>query len=349
MVSFDNVTEFVNYLGAKTNADSGTTDIQYTIATGNVQDIDTATDAGWVMINTYPGVADDANVYEARTYVSDVATQGDSFTDTPLSNQDIDIFAGGISQSFDGGASAPEYATMTALIAAINAASFDGTTVTAARDAKKVKKSRLSYTKSGVSTSISNIAASAKMIFQLGSATRTYAFPSTLVASQADGITMTELGDIISSTMSGTVDAGTQYNVGDENGVVTISALITQTQKVNMGNITIPSLSIVLTTTTGYQGLGSTTNTAASLAASSVVVGVSNVTVNGLRVTLANNSFSSAFDHTDTITGTNLSFTQVVSGTNTYGNNTWTVTFSGVQDNSDTGSSAGAIDATAWL
>lgn len=351
-VSFDNVTEFVDYLGEKTNADSNTTDVQYTIATGNVQDIDTATDAGWVMINTYPGTAAPASIKETRTYVMAAANTpvGDSFLDAALVDEDLLIYADGIDHSFNGGTGDGEYPTMTALVNAINAYDFGNTSVTAARDAQKVLNSRLSYTKSGVATSITNITAGDKFIFKLGSATRTYTLPAN-TSTSLDGIDMTELGTIIANTMSGTVNAGVKYYMTAASGVVATTALITNSILVDYGNITYPALSIVVTNTDGYQSLGASTNTVAAMTASSVAIGASNVTVNGLRITLQNDSFTTAFDANDNVSNDNGwgTITTVVSGTHTYGNSSWVIPFSSAVDNSAGGDAAGVVDATAWL
>ena len=349
-VDFDNVVQIVTVAGDVLTATTATKTANTGITASNSSVVSAVDQAGWIFINIFPSTPDTASVKETRTYTFAVATEGDNFTDTALNGDDIVIGSDGVDKTFAGGTGATDdYTTVTAMLAAINAFDFGSTTVTAARDAQKVLKSRLSYTKAGVATSITNITATDKFIFKLGTVTKTYTNP-TIVASSADGITMTELGEIIASTMTGTVVAGKKYNVAESNGVLTITGLITNTELVDYGNITYPSFSIVVTNTTGYQSLGASTNTAAAMTASGVAIGASNVTVNGVRITLQNDSFSAAFESDDdvSVAGFNT-VTTVVSGTHTYGNSSWVIPFSSAVDNSGTGSNLGVIDATAWL
>ena len=302
------------------------------ISATNTTTISTVENAGWIFINKTPGTAAPASVKETRTYVTSVETEGNNFADKNLSDDDIIIGYNGITKEFTGGSGTGEYATITSMVTAINAFDFGGTTVTAARDAQKVLKSRLSYTKAGVATSITNITANSKFIFKLGTVTKTYTNPAN-TASSLDGIDMTELGAIIANTMTGTVVSGKKYNVGASEGVLTITGLITKTERVDYGNITYPSFSVVVTNTTGYQSLGASTNTAAAMTASSVAIGASNVTVNGIRITLQNDSFTTAFDSNDVVTFGGYTATTIVSGTHTYGNSSWVIPFSSAANN----------------
>jgi hypothetical protein len=348
-VDFNNTVEIVDAAGVKYNANTTDKTKTTSIGTGNSVTISTVADTDWSFINVTNGTAAPASVKETRTYVLDVETEGNNFSDKALSDDDITIGYNGLTKEFTGGAAASEYATVTAQIAAINAFDFAGTTVTAARDGNIVKKSSLFYTKAGVSTSITNVTAAQKLTFQLGVATNTYTTPAS-TASSLDGIDMTELGAIIAGTMNNTVDAGTKYAVSNAAGVLTISALITNSTNNNFGNVTIPSFSIVLTNTSGYLAIGGTTNTTA--AASGILLGDTENTVNGIRISLANNSFTTAFVTNDRVTTAGFNATQVtaiVSGTHTYANNAWAIPFSSASDNSANGSAGNVVDATAWL
>ncbi len=365
-VFFDNVLEVVKANGDKVVGTDGTPTVPTAInATGNSSTISTVEDAGWIFIDIYGGIADTADlvVKQTQSVYIPVNYEGNSLIDvqTVATNDLVTIKAGGLTHTFDGGSGTGDYASVTDLASAIGNFDFGSDyTVTATRDAGKVAYVSFNYTNAaGVASTITNITASSYFILDLGGVTKTY--QATGVASEFDGITSGRMGAIVANLFNDVVVSGVKYTAvqSGSTGTVKLTAQITPQQggadADNLGfSGTYPSLSMVITDTANYVALSSNASNTSGIS-SDYFLSTNKYQRSGLRITMVNNSFTTAFvSSTETITvgavgGALGTLTDIVSGTHTYGSS-WTIPFSaaGTTEYSD-GTPARKVDATDWL
>jgi len=242
--------------------------------------------------------------------------------------------------------------TVDDLIAAINAnTSFGGgVTLTAARDSYAESYNLLSYTDS--SGNAETTASTGTIVWKLGAYTE-----ATEIGSGSDA---SDIATAIAAAMTGTAVGGVGYGASASGDAIILTRLITNTTNYDRGPNTsdFPDISFDLANTTGTTiDLAAGVNTNSTGVNSDFFIGFTQTNVNGLRVTIKNNSTSVAMSVVSvTSVGTLGAFdpvvgaiepTLLVSGTNMPGNASISSGFSDISD--ITPAETTTKDRTSWL
>ncbi|MDB9903010.1 hypothetical protein OAC73_01425 [Flavobacteriaceae bacterium] len=349
-VFFDNVLEVVKTDGTKVVGTDSTPTVATGLSATNSSVISTVENAGWIFINVAPGVDGIASVKQRQSVVYTIATEGNGYADKALATADVQIVAGGLTKNYVGGTSATQYATVSAMAAAINATDFGtGVKVTASRDAGQVAYQTINYTNpSGTASTVVASAVTDKIYVKLGTASAVFAVSS-------GTLTANTLADAVAEALNGKVVSGKKYAVSANTGVLKVSRLMTGTTDQDFGrNSSFPAISILTTDTAGYMRWSANASNTSGIT-SDYNLSVTQNVVSGLRVTFENNSFALALtsaNATATLAVADAAITAVTeleSGVNHHSDTTLNIPFSLAKDNSGTGSAGPAIDATAWL
>ena len=314
-----------------------------------------------IVLKTVAEIADTTpTVRETRSIVWAPGVNANTLSYKPIAaGEKVSIIASGNSAVTFGLTSAgavDNYTTIDAVAAAINAYNFGtGVTVTAAKDANAISYQRINRSNSSGTLLANNAtvaSVSGTLYLSLGTATATAEFDA---ASDYD-----ELMDVIAATLSGTVVSGVKYNVAASAlayNVLEVQRLITNTSNIDYGVNTSAFPAIGITATNS--GVLWTTSTNNLLSANSdYYISTVKSDLNGLRVTIKNNSTSVALG-TDTatlITATvagdaalTTASTTLVSGTTMVGNKAYEASFTDITSPGAPTTAAVSITRATWL
>jgi len=285
-------------------------------------------------------------VRETETWLFDT-NENALYATKPLnSGEGVSVTYGGVEATYVQGTS-PAISTVADIVAAINndTTTFgSGITVTAGLDAEAVSRNVLSYTTSTGTDAIT--ASTGTILYSFGTATGTvtigYASTTADIASQ--------LADAITNT----VVSGVEYGASASGKVITITRMITNTNKVDKGINTsdFPDIAITLndSTTVDFSANTTTNSTGAD---SDFFISFTQSNVNALRVTVKNNSIAVALSAVVTAVspGGALADTQgpteLISGTNMAANTNYDASFSEISN--VTAASTTTKNRVSWL
>jgi hypothetical protein len=234
------------------------------------------------------------------------------------SGEGVSITYGGVTKTWVEGAT-PAYTTVDDLITAINADSTfgSGITLTAARDSYAKSYNKISYTDS--SGSAETTASTGTVLWSLGTVTGT--------ATIGSGSDSSDLATVLAAAITGTVVSGVKYGAEASSSEVVLTRVVTNTASTDLGVNTgdFPNIAIDLgnaTYTTVDFATGVNTNSTG--VNSDFFLAFAQTNVNGLRVTVKNNSTSVALAATVTAVAPGTALvgvvpTELVSGTNMAG------------------------------
>ena len=354
-VDFDNVVEIVDADGEKYNANTTTKTASTGISATNTSVISTVEDAGWSFINVFPGTADTPTDYEVKSVFIALETEGTGLSYKPLVGaESVNVKIGGVTKEFGLEAANGAYTTIAAVKDAINAYNFgSAVAVTAALDAGAKSYNKIIYNNlaTGAATAV---AAGGSLTWQLGSSTTA---SGTMVT--ATGSTVAEIQEQLVSVIGGEAIAGSYaYSASIETissvPYIVLTREITGTEVADLGkSIIFPTISLGVTDTAGYTQFGGTMS---NVAATDYTLSVNQNNVAGLRVSIKNNSLTTALTANETVTITTASsgvmsntvIASLYSGTNMVANKTVDLDYSAATSYDD-GTDAGRVDATAWL
>jgi hypothetical protein len=304
--------------------------------------------------------ASGSTVRQTKSYVWKAGLNGLLDHNDLGTGEGVRITYGGVTKDFIKGTS-PAITTVDDLVTAINADTTfgNGVAITAGKDGHAQSYNRLSYTdKDGGGETLGT---GGTILVSLGTVTK--------VATTAGVIsTVTDLAQLIAATLTGTVVDGVQYEAmanDDENaGDIVLTRVVTNTGSSDKGVNTsdFPDIAIITSnetfTTVDFSANGSTTNSTG--VNSDFFIGFTQTNVNGLRVTVKNNSTSVALTVvvTSTLSTANtisalLSTTAagapiaLVSGTNMPGNAAYASDFADISD--ETPAATTSKNRISWL
>ncbi|MDA7797471.1 hypothetical protein N8949_00310 [Flavobacteriaceae bacterium] len=259
----------------------------------------------------------------------------------------VTVTYGGVSKTWKGGTPAT-VVTVDDLIAAINADTTfgSGITLTAGRDAWATSYNVLSYTDS--SGGAETTASTGTILYSFGTATGTITIGS--------GSSTAQLATALAAKVTGTVVSGVGYQATASGDAIVVTRLVTNTQSIDRGVNTsdFPDLAFDLGNTTFTTvDLSSNANTTNSTGVNSdFFIGFTQTNVNGLRVTVKNNSTGVALAATVSAVSPGTALvaanpTELVSGTNMPANAAYDAGFSDISD--VTAASTTAKNRISWL
>jgi phosphoribosylanthranilate isomerase len=270
-------------------------------------------------------------VRETETWLFDT-NENALYATKPLNDgEGVSVTYGGVEATYVQGTS-PAISTVADIVAAINndTTTFgSGITVTAGLDAEAVSRNVLSYTTSTGTDAIT--ASTGTILYSFGTATGTvtigYASTTADIASQ------------LAAAITNTVVSGVEYGASASGKVITVTRMITNTNKVDKGINTsdFPDIAITLndSTTVDFSANTTTNSTGAN---SDFFISFTQSNVNALRVTVKNNSIAVALSAVVTAVspGGALADTQgpteLISGTNMAANTNYDASFSEISN-----------------
>ncbi|MDA7698884.1 hypothetical protein N8795_02075 [Flavobacteriaceae bacterium] len=241
----------------------------------------------------------------------------------------------------------PAYTTVDDLITAINADTTfgSGITITAARDSYAKSYNKISYTDS--SGSAETTASTGTVVWSLGTVTGT--------ATIGSGSDSSDLATVLAAAITGTVVSGVKYGAVASSSEVVLTRVVTNTTSTDLGVNTgdFPDIAIDLgnaTDTTVDFATGANTNSTG--VNSDFFLAFAQTNVNGLRVTVKNNSTSVALAATVTAVSPGTALvggvpTELVSGTNMLGNSAYDAEFANIS--TQTPASTSTKSRIGWL
>ena len=262
------------------------------------------------------------------------------------SGEGVSITYGGVTKTWVEGAT-PAYTTVDDLITAINADSTfgSGITLTAARDSYAKSYNKISYTDS--SGSAETTASTGTVLWSLGTVTGT--------ATIGSGSDSSDLATVLAAAITGTVVSGVKYGAVASSSEVVLTRVVTNTVSTDLGVNTgdFPNIAIDLgnaTYTTVDFATGVNTNSTG--VSSDFFLAFAQTNVNGLRVTVKNNSTSVALAATVTAVAPGTALvgivpTELVSGTNMAGNTSYDAGFADIS--TQTPASTSTKSRIGWL
>ena len=262
------------------------------------------------------------------------------------SGEGVSITYGGVTKTWVEGAT-PAYTTVDDLITAINADSTfgSGITLTAARDSYAKSYNNISYTDS--SGSAETTASTGTVLWSLGTVTGT--------ATIGSGSDSSDLATVLAAAITGTVVSGVKYGAVASSSEVVLTRVVTNTVSTDLGVNTgdFPNIAIDLgnaTYTTVDFATGVNTNSTG--VNSDFFLAFAQTNVNGLRVTVKNNSTSVALAATVTAVAPGTALvgvvpTELVSGTNMAGNTSYDAGFADIS--TQTPASTSTKSRIGWL
>ena len=262
------------------------------------------------------------------------------------SGEGVSITYGGVTKTWVEGAT-PAYTTVDDLITAINADSTfgSGITLTAARDSYAKSYNKISYTDS--SGSAETTASTGTVLWSLGTVTGT--------ATIGSGSDSSDLATVLAAAITGTVVSGVKYGAVASSSEVVLTRVVTNTVSTDLGVNTgdFPNIAIDLgnaTYTTVDFATGVNTNSTG--VNSDFFLAFAQTNVNGLRVTVKNNSTSVALAATVTAVAPGTALvgivpTELVSGTNMAGNTSYDAGFADIS--TQTPASTSTKSRIGWL
>ena len=262
------------------------------------------------------------------------------------SGEGVSITYGGVTKTWVEGAT-PAYTTVDDLITAINADSTfgSGITLTAARDSYAKSYNKISYTDS--SGSAETTASTGTVLWSLGTVTGT-----ATIGSNSDS---SDLATVLAAAITGTVVSGVKYGAVASSSEVVLTRVVTNTVSTDLGVNTgdFPNIAIDLgnaTYTTVDFATGVNTNSTG--VSSDFFLAFAQTNVNGLRVTVKNNSTSVALAATVTAVAPGTALvgivpTELVSGTNMAGNTSYDAGFADIS--TQTPASTSTKSRIGWL
>ena len=262
------------------------------------------------------------------------------------SGEGVSITYGGVTKTWVEGAT-PAYTTVDDLITAINADSTfgSGITLTAARDSYAKSYNKISYTDS--SGSAETTASTGTVLWSLGTVTGT--------ATIGSGSNSSDLATVLAAAITGTVVSGVKYGAVASSSEVVLTRVVTNTVSTDLGVNTgdFPNIAIDLgnaTYTTVDFATGVNTNSTG--VSSDFFLAFAQTNVNGLRVTVKNNSTSVALAATVTAVAPGTALvgivpTELVSGTNMAGNTSYDAGFADIS--TQTPASTSTKSRIGWL
>ena len=259
--------------------------------------------------------ASGTTIRETETVVYEAGVNGLRGYNNLGSGEGISITFGGVTKNWVQGGT-PAYTTVADLVTAINADTTFGNsiTITAARDSYAKSYNKVSYTDSSGATE--TIAAGGNVLWSLGSVTGTAILANTTgnndyIASQ------------LAAQITGTVVNAVSYGATSYNNEIILTRHITNTNIDDLGPGTadFPDISVDLSDLTNTTvDFAAGTNTNSTGVNSDFFLSFTQTNVNGLRVSVKNNSTSVALAATVTDAGTLSALvgapTALVSGTN---------------------------------
>jgi len=273
------------------------------------------------------------------------------------SGEGIKITYGGVSKEFKQG-TAPAITTVDDIIAAVNADTTfgSGISLTAAKDGHAISYNRLSYTDE--TGAAETTASTGTILWSLGTKTGTANIGSNSTTAQI----AIALADAISGTVVSGVKYGAMVDATHNSGDIVLTRVITNTTNYDRGvnSSDFPDIAIITSnetyTTVDFSDNTTTNSTGVN---SDFFIGFTQTNVNGLRVTVKNNSTSVALSVTVTSTLSSaaasalLSTTaagapiELVSGTNMPQNEAYDAGFADISD--VTPASTTAKNRISWL
>ena len=262
------------------------------------------------------------------------------------SGEGVSLTYGGVTKTWVEGAT-PAYTTVDDLITAINADTTfgSGITITAARDSYAKSYNKISYTDS--SGSAATTASTGTVLWSLGTVTGT--------ATIGSGSDSSDLATVLAASITGTVVSGVKYGAVASSSEVVLTRVVTNTTSTDLGVNTgdFPDIAIDLgnaTYTTVDFAAGANTNSTG--VNSDFYLAFAQTNVNGLRVTVKNNSTSVALAATVTAVAPGTALvgvvpTELVSGTNMSGNSAYDAGFADIS--TQTPASTSTKSRIGWL
>jgi hypothetical protein len=262
------------------------------------------------------------------------------------SGEGVSITYGGVTKTWVEGAT-PAYTTVDDLITAINADSTfgSGITLTAARDSYAKSYNKISYTDS--SGSAETTASTGTVLWSLGTVTGT--------ATIGSGSSSSDLATVLAAAITGTVVSGVKYGAAASSSEVVLTRVVTNTTATDLGVNTgdFPNIAIDLGNAT-YTTIDFATgvNTNSTGVNSDFFLAFAQTNINGLRVTVKNNSTSVALAATVTAVSPGTALvgvvpTELVSGTNMAGNTSYDAGFADIS--TQTPASTSTKSRIGWL
>ena len=262
------------------------------------------------------------------------------------SGEGVSITYGGVTKTWVEGAT-PAYTTVDDLITAINADSTfgSGITLTAARDSYAKSYNKISYTdSSGIAETT---ASTGTVLWSLGTVTGT--------ATIGSGSDSSDLATVLAAAITGTVVSGVKYGAEASSSEVVLTRVVTNTTSTDLGVNTgdFPDIAIdlgnVTDTTVDFAAGVNTNSTGVN---SDFFLAFAQTNVNGLRVTVKNNSTSVALAATVTAVAPGTALvgvvpTELVSGTNMAGNTSYDAGFADIS--TQTPASTSTKSRIGWL
>jgi len=247
------------------------------------------------------------------------------------SGEGVTITYGGVAKSWVQGTS-PAIASVDDLIAAINADTTfgSGITLTAARDAWATSYNLISYTDEDGAAETT--ASTGTVLWSLGTVTGTFTIGSNSSTSQ--------IATALAAAVTGTVVSGVGYLAQASGDAVVLTRLVTNTQSADRGVNTsdFPDLAFDLGNTT-YTTVDFSDNTTTNSTGvnSDFFLSIAQTNVNGLRVTVKNNSTAIALAATVSAVSPGTALvgatpTELVSGTNMPSNTSYDASFGNISD-----------------
>jgi len=247
------------------------------------------------------------------------------------SGEGVTVTYGGVSKSWVQGTS-PAIASVDDLIAAINADTTfgSGITLTAARDAWATSYNLISYTDENGAAETT--ASTGTVLWSLGTVTGTFTIGS--------GSTTAQIATAMAAAVTGTVVSGVGYQASASGNAVVLTRLVTNTTSIDRGvnSSDFPDLAFDLGNTTHTTvDFSDNTTTNSTGVNSDFFLSIAQTNVNGLRVTVKNNSTAIALAATVSAVSPGTALvgttpTELVSGTNMPSNTSYDASFSNISD-----------------
>jgi hypothetical protein len=258
----------------------------------------------------------------------------------------LKITYGGVNETWGQATADGALATVDALVTAINADTTfgNGIDITAAKDSYATSYNKISYTDSagGAETT----ATTGTVLWSLGTVTGTFDIGLTSTTAQ--------IATAMAAAVSGTVVSGVGYQASAATNAVVMTRLITNTSRIDRGPNTsdFPDLAFILGnatfTTVDFSANAATTNSTG--VSSDFFLSIAQTNVNGLRVTIKNNSTAVALSATITNVASVAALavpTALVSGTNMTPNAAYVSAFADISD--ATAASTATKNRISWL
>ena len=308
--------------------------------------VSTSRNAVLVSVTTAPS---GVTVRETESWVWEAGTNALRGYQDLGTGEGVTVTYGGVTKTWSQAAANGAYTTVDELITAINADNTfgNGITLTAARDSYAKSYNKLAYTDSGGSDE--TVAGAGTLNWSLGSVTGT-------TASIAANATTGTIATALATSISGTIVSGTKYYASATTGAeIALTRVVTNTGYVDLGpnSTAFPVIGLNLQDTTNTTiDFAAGTNTNSTGVSSDFFISITPSNVNGLRVTVKNNSTAVALSATVTSTAAIQALlggmaTELVSGTNMVANTAYDAGFANISD--VTPASTTSVSRLGWL